>query len=336
MGFYEISVETQLILIGCIISFILGESIGIEFKNKNYIIDPRKEKLLINFSIFLLVLFFPFFYHRILSLSDLGFANVLSIRDAMTEANKSEGIDTIISIGLNFPIVLSFFYSITENKISKKLLIIYFLSFAYVFLSFSKGYLLQLMIPTLFALWYTKKIKNKHFIFLSILPISFSILLFAIRDSAVEGYLLLKMYTLAPLAAFDRIVNGYTPLNVPQIEFFSIFYEIFNIKIIQGKYEHWSDIEEPTNVFTAFGVIFNDLGYFIFLFFFIYGFISRISFLMAKKTNSPLWIFMNSWLLYGVIVSFFSDGFVGLISTNSKYIIIIWILSILAKKRSSP
>ena len=327
LEFYEISYEVQLLVSMSLSAFCIGfwapnikPSISSAFDSKA--IDRS-----LNITLTLLVILLPFFVGFVFSLVSFEFTNILAIRDAMTELNQYGRLPILISIGLNIPIIASVFYTCTSNNLKKRLLLLYIVSGLYVALSFSKGYILQFSIPIFVALYFTKKVSASSLLTSAIFLALLLLTLTAYRDSGVDPEIIFKMYTVAPTAALDTIVTGASPLNRPHYKIFSPLYSLFDAKVTDNLDTFWSDVDVPTNVFTAFGLIYNDLGFFLTLVcFFAYGICSKISYLYVARSKSPTAIFMLSWSYFGVVTSFFSDGFLGMANTNYKYLILLLIL----------
>lgn len=298
-------------------------------RNKNV----KYNKLLI-IVLIILICYYPFYLDKVLTLVNYDYLNVMGIRNAMSDQNHIEGLDIFISMGINLPIVFSIYFSCVYKKCNSKLLfILYLISFLYVFLSFSKGYYLMFFLQNLFVLRLSNVIKNKQFIILILITIFFILLSVMIRDYFVDSKLLFVMYLISPIAALDLIVRNLFSLNTPSNTILIPIYQILNLRIDQSKSEFYTNLEEPTNVFTIFGSYYNDLGFYgVLIIFMIYGFFSAYVYKKAIINRSQTFLFMYSWICYGVTLSFFSDGLMGSAPTFLKYLLIFFFLNLIVHR----
>ena len=327
---YSISIKTQLYICGCLFLFTLGSFFTIKIKARDSLsLQPSSNKS-INFFIIFLVAFFPLYLNEINSLISGKDFGALIIRDAMTSANHHHELSPIISFGINIPIVISFYYSVVEKTLGRRLILLWLISLLYVVLSFSKGYIIQFVLPIVTALYFTQKIHAAALLRVSLFLMSIIIGLIFFRDVAVVDVdILFKMYTTAPTAALDQIVQSNSPLNFPHYRFLESIYDFFGLSILNSRETFWSDIYPPTNVFTLFGIMYNDFGLFALFAFFVLGGIASFFYKLVQKQSGVISIFIISWLYFGLMMSFFSDGLLGMIGTNLKYILTLYLLSAL-------
>ncbi|WP_168209818.1 O-antigen polymerase [Chromobacterium paludis] len=335
-GVYSISLYAQIIISASIAFFCMSSALissRIFSSNKiypNYI----NSNIGMYLSLFL-VIFFPVFVNGLNGLSELSNTTAIELRDAMTESNHNKDLSPIISIGLNFPIVFLIYYTSVVSKVRDKwLFCLFFVGLLYILLSFSKGYLLQFVIPPLINLYIRGLITKKHLSVIFCILLSVIILLFFVRDYFVGSSVLFQMYILAPVAAFDQIVLGKFSLNSPEYDFLTPFYDFFNLAIDRSRDTHWVDVGVPTNVFTVFGILTNDFGGFgCVIIFSLLGVLSRVIYIKARNNQNVILLTLLGWVIYGVGLSFFSDGLLGMIGTYSKYLLLIYFIDCFFSKR---
>jgi oligosaccharide repeat unit polymerase len=333
---YEISIFCQVYISLCITAFTIGSLIPFSRTTKHEVKLPITDRAILIITLMLIV-YFPFYVDDILRSVSYNFSDPLELRDAMTNAAKEGKLSLIISVGINIPIVLSFYLTCTLKKLGRNYVIFIIVCTAYVLLSLSKGYLILFTTLIITPIYIRGLVSRRHIQTALGVLFFLCITMFMIRDTTSEPHVLFKQYTVAPTSALDLVLAGNSPLNSPTYKFMLPFYELFNAPTHQINDEFWAETDVPTNVFTGFASTYNDFGLAISLvIFLVFGMISNKAYRMSFIQRDPINIFILSWMYYAVMTSFFSDSFIAILPSNVKYLgIIIAVDCILRPKRTT-
>lgn len=271
-----------------------------------------------------------------------NFIYMLGIFNVSGTYNIINAIKMFRIISLNFPeritvfvSLASFFSSLTlpliaamilyDIKVNKVLqCILYMQMFVIPVLAGSKSDLFKNIILLVGTLYLAKKIKFKEIIIISI--VSILLLLFSIvsrdfhslnSEQTISNYLF--VYAFASLPAFDNLLNGIFTItqNIPGEHVFYFIYKfinkIFNLGLTPMMLKNNFEVQGPdglctTNVFTALGMYYADLGVQgIILYGVLMGIFTGVVYKMLNKRKNVFWYIFYLNCLYGIIFQFFGD-----------------------------
>lgn len=137
------------------------------------------------------------------------------------------------------------------------------------------------------------------------------------RLSAASLEYLAKMYSFAPLSAFDYLVNSGSPTTAGSMTFRTPFAVLRALGVpvdVPELIQQYSPTRFPANVYTVFSPYFRDFGMIgVGLFMGILGGVHGRVF-RQLKSGIPIIIVANSLLFYALLMQFFQDQYFSLMS----------------------
>ena len=349
-GYYDINCFTIVFITLIISYYTMGSFLGmsLKYKKSEYLWSEKKLTHVIFFISVILIIFIPATFVDIYPVMATEASNIpLAIRQYYV---SSASTPLSIKISANFSVVLIILLY-KERRLSKyfKFCLIIF-ALVGVILPFSKGYLLMLLCY-LFSISifnadkahmiiFKNKTKLEHVkpIFIIFCYFCLGVVVFllsaTVRDSiAVEEYL--RIYILSSIPAFQLILNDEFRFPFPTLfGFMRPIYQSVGIKTDHIIDDNFVNVPDPTNVFTAFGPAFSDYGLlFTVLYFTFNGFISGLIFKLAKRDYIIAKI-IYGFIIFAIIASIFSDGFV-LWSTIINYLLIFIVINFYVRTKKN-
>lgn len=303
----------------------------------NYILTFPIDKILT----FFLLLMFPFYLKAIIAIAESSKYAKLNFYLALRHEYVNNGVTLGILDYLNTISIFTFalfqyksnFLSSNPNKSVKTTLfkiLVYSISFSFAFLSTGRTYFVLLISLYLAFKAMAKKIKKQHvitgcFVFL-LLFIGNSLILgkgSSVEDSFEENVVSViesfTIYFLGGLYGFDYVIKNETSFGLGE-NVFRFFIVIANKVMLTDKTPNelvMPFITNPivSNVYTIYYNYFKDFGYFGVLFNLIWGSLHSFFYLRVKQKSSFLNVYIYALLVYPLVMSFFQDQYMSLLST---------------------
>jgi oligosaccharide repeat unit polymerase len=341
--FYPISEFTLLILLIGSITFSAGGFFALSLKcSISPIAKSQWENKVIDWSILLLLILFPFYIQRLIYLSALsGMDNFwIGLRNqTSSDLSEFEGIGMfayILSLG-KFSTIWAFSQSMRSSYSKRKTYLIIGITFLYCLSTATRSSTYTLVLPLIGVLIINNNnYKNKFKIAMTamiVLLLLFSLFMVTgvflgkggnIENSLWENMISMKenfqIYLLAGIVAFDQSFINHIDYDLLFLFFIKILH-LFGFEM-QEKTTilQYTFTPHPTNVYTIYFSYYWDLGIFgLAVMMFLLG--SSLSFVYRKAVlGHPVYIFFYGLSFSALLLSVFAETFV----TTASY----WIQSV--------
>lgn len=298
------------------------------------------------FAVYLALIPFYLKAVAIAQASPFSIEGYVTLRSQFTQNNISYG-------ALSYFVILSFIVSSVnisryyDRAIGKLQLILSFsVSVFYAYLSTGRTYFLMLACMSFFPLLMRNKIKFRGAVFVIIcVMLSFvtvalmtrkGVNLYSSWSEIMQSIIFnLKLYLLSPVLAMSKLFEDYQGVHEMAAHCFrSVYSLLYKIGL---PVETTSLIREvtyvpfPTNVYTVFDPYFRDFNIMGVLIFGIVSSIIHMSlYIKAKNTSGP-YIFIYSATLFALIMQFFQDMYLSLLSSWIQ--IVFWYMLFIKRDR---
>ncbi|MFA6304089.1 MAG: O-antigen polymerase [Legionella sp.] len=299
------------------------------------------------FTVYLALIPFYLKAVEIAQASPFSIEGYVTLRSQFTQNNVSYG-------ALSYFVTLSFILSSVnisryfDRAIGKLQLILSFsASIFYAYLSTGRTYFLMLACMSFFPLMMRNKIKFRGAVFVIIcVMLSFitvalmtrkGVSLYSSQSEIMQSVLFnIKLYLLSPVLAMSKLFEEYQGVQEIAAHSFRFVYNLFYKMGLSA--EATSLIREvtyvpfPTNVYTVFDPYFRDFNVIGVLIFGLVSAILHISLYVKAKNTSGPYIFIYSASLFALIMQFFQDMYISLLSSWIQ--IVFWYMLFIRKNKA--
>jgi oligosaccharide repeat unit polymerase len=217
-------------------------------------------------------------------------------------------IHVLNSLFFSLPAIIFYLYRHSNKNdyfFVRWLLLIFFVMFLYFSTARSAAFV------SIVILFFVLAYNNVKLKFLLIVPLIL-FLVFGIMGALVgkSGFDTFFIYLLAPLHAFDFMINNRNAIEHELLSFRPFHGLLYSMGVMTEKFHLLSYVETPfpVNVYTVFGVYFHDFGFSgLLLFIAIISFISTLLHLYALKYRSVRFQLLSSFYLSFIILGVFYD-----------------------------
>lgn len=324
LDFDYFSLKFYFFLLLFVFSWLLGGGLAVFIFTKNILqrIFPKTLGLSFNQSIRLVCFIFIFSaVFKFLEIQavtgnfSIGVSNIELYRLLVTEEGVplSYNFVNIFNVILFCSPVISY---ICWKKGDKKKAVLFFLAFLFFsYLSSARSFVFLSILVLIFYLNINGKGIKNAFLLFGLIFISFGVIGEIVGKPGFSPFFI---YLIAPAHAFDIILNNEV-LNYELLSFRPIHGLLFDIGLISSKFHLLDYLETPypVNVYTVFGVYYNDFGIFgtcvaVFFFSFVSSFFYKLALYVNEVRYQLIASFYMSYIILGVFYDYYTSSFFAL------------------------